>query len=401
MQTKNIAFIPVRGGSKSIPLKNIKLLNGEPLIYWTAKAACECNYICKVYIATDSDVIKNTVMNFNLEKVEVIGRSVDNSSDNATTESVMLEFADNYDFDNIVLIQATSPLLTADDLNRGFAAFEEVNTDSVLSAVRQKRFNWAMSESGFASAINYDVFSRPRRQNFEGYLVENGAFYITRKKDLLKYKNRISGNIKIIEMDEDTYFEIDEPSDWTIVENLMKDRDSKKKLGIFEIKLFLTDCDGCLTDSSMYYSENGDELKKFNARDGMSFQLLRECGIYRGIITRENIELIGRRAKKLQVDILKTGIKDKASEVKKVCENYNISFDNVAYIGDDLNDYGAMSICGFKACPANAVKEIREICDYISPYDGGCGAVRDIVEYILKKQNKWFDILKKFKNNEK
>ena len=114
----NVAFIPVRGGSKSIPLKNIKPICGKPLVYWTVKAACGCKYIDRVYIATDSDKIRETVEEFKsgvesdvFSKAEVIGRSAESASDTASTEFAMLEFASNYEFDNIVLVQATSPLL--------------------------------------------------------------------------------------------------------------------------------------------------------------------------------------------------------------------------------------------------------------------------------------------------
>ena len=112
----NAAFIPVRGGSKSIPLKNIKKICGMPLVYWTVKAASDCDYIDIVYVATDSEIIEKTVKGFNLPKVMVIGRSAESASDTASTEFAMLEFAENYDFDNITLIQATSPLLTAETL---------------------------------------------------------------------------------------------------------------------------------------------------------------------------------------------------------------------------------------------------------------------------------------------
>lgn len=225
----NIAFIPVRGGSKSIPLKNIKEMNGYPLVYWTVKAACECGSIDKVYVSTDSDAIAEAVQNFKqsseaeiFSKIEVVGRSEESASDTASTEFVMLEFAAEHSFDTMVLIQATSPLLTGADLDRGFEAFAEEGTDSVLSVVRQKRFCWDVSEDGFAHPTNYDVFRRPRRQEFDGYLVENGAFYITSREDLMRTKNRVSGNMKAVEMHEDTFFEIDEPSDWMIVEALMK-----------------------------------------------------------------------------------------------------------------------------------------------------------------------------------
>jgi N-acylneuraminate cytidylyltransferase len=119
-------------------------------------------------------------------------------------------------------VQATSPLLTTADIDGGFAVFHEKDTDSVLSVVRQKRFNWEIDKNGFASPTNYDVFHRPRRQEFDGYLVENGAFYITSRARLLETKNRLSGNIRAYEMDESTYVEIDEPGDWNIVEMQMK-----------------------------------------------------------------------------------------------------------------------------------------------------------------------------------
>lgn len=220
---KNVAFIPVRGGSKSIPLKNIKELGGKPLVYWTAAAASECEYIDAVYVATDSEQIKKTVESFNLPKVMVIGRSAESASDKASTESAMLEFAKTTEFENIVLIQATSPLLTADDLRRGFELFEKPEVDSVLSAVKQKRFIWKDGEAG-AEAVNYDYFHRPRRQDYEGYFVENGAFYITSRDRLLETKNRISGKIRIVPMCEESFYEIDEPSDWVIIEEFMKRR---------------------------------------------------------------------------------------------------------------------------------------------------------------------------------
>lgn len=213
----NVAFIPVRGGSKSIPLKNIKEIAGKPLVYWTAKAANDCNFIDKVYVATDSSIIKDVVERFELSKVEVIGRSADTTTDTASTESAMLEFAKQYDFDNIALVQATSPLLTSQDLEHGFELYHIKETDSVLSVVRQKRFQWKTNQDGYAVSTNYDYRDRPRRQDFDGYLVENGAFYITGREALIRTQNRLSGNIRVCEMDESTYFEVDEPNDWEII----------------------------------------------------------------------------------------------------------------------------------------------------------------------------------------
>lgn len=388
----NVAFIPVRGGSKSIPLKNIKPISGKPLVYWTVKAACGCKYIDKVYVATDSDKIKETVESFKngieaalFSKAEVIGRSAESASDTASTEFAMLEFAANYEFDNIVLIQATSPLLMESDLDHGFEAFDEEGTDSVLSVVPQKRFHWGNDERGFAHPTNYDVFHRPRRQDFNGYLVENGAFYITSKLELLKSQNRVSGNIKAVEMNEDTFFEIDEPSDWVIIEALMKKNGMAAPREIPEIKMFLTDCDGCLTDGGMYYSEHGDELKKFNTRDGMGFEILRQAGVITGIITSENVDLNRCRAEKLKLDILEAGCKDKVGAVKRICEEYDIAIGNVAYIGDDINDLEVIKMVGFGCCPADAMTQVRVVADYVTQARGGKGVIREVVEKICNR----------------
>ncbi|MBO6241720.1 MAG: N-acylneuraminate cytidylyltransferase [Butyrivibrio sp.] len=390
----NVAFIPVRGGSKSIPLKNIKIINGRPLVYWTVKAACECKYIDKVYVATDSDVIKETVESFKkgieadlFLKVEVIGRSAESASDTAPTEHAMLEFAEKFDFDNIVLVQATSPLLQVEDLNRGFDIFKQEDTDSVLSVVRQKRFQWINDENGFASPSNYDVFHRPRRQEFNGYLVENGAFYINSKDNLLRFHNRVSGNIRVVEMSEETFFEIDEPSDWIIIEALMKKNGITAPSERPDIRIFLTDCDGCLTDGGMYYSEHGDELKKFNTKDGMGFKILKQEGILTGIITSENVELNRRRAEKLKLDVIEAGCKDKFTAIKRICKEYGVSLNNVCYIGDDINDMDAIKMVGFGCCPANALPQVKSVAKYITKANGGEGVIREVVELIMGSEN--------------
>lgn len=388
----NVAFIPVRGGSKSIPLKNIKPICGKPLVYWTVKAACECRYIDKVYVSTDSEVIRNAVQRFageisGADKIEVIGRSPETATDGASTESAMLEFAEHYIFDNIILVQATSPMLTAGDLNGGYELYATDNTDSVLSVVKQYRFLWKQDKEENAVPMNYEVFHRPRRQEFDGYLMENGAFYICSRENLLKTGNRLSGNIKAYEMDADTAFEIDEPSDWVIIESLMKkngllldkDPDTKK------IKMFLTDCDGCLTDGGMYYSENGDELKKFNTKDGMGLSNIRNKGVVTGIITGENTKIVERRAEKLHINELHQGVTDKLSVVRELAKKYHVSLEEVAYVGDDVNDIPVMEQVGFPCTVNDANSKVKELATYISSYNGGDGAIRDIIEHLFKE----------------
>jgi YrbI family 3-deoxy-D-manno-octulosonate 8-phosphate phosphatase len=152
------------------------------------------------------------------------------------------------------------------------------------------------------------------------------------------------------------------------------------------IRLFVTDVDGTLTDGGMYYSNSGDEFKKFNAQDGMGIHLLRDKGIKSAIITQENTQIVERRANKLKVDFLHQGVYDKLEMIKTLCSNLNISIDECAYIGDDVNDMQALAHAGVAACPANAVTAVKAMNGIIIlKNSGGNGAVREFIEYILKE----------------
>lgn len=220
----NIAFIPVRGGSKSIPLKNIKILNGKPLVYWTVKSASEADCIDKVIVATDSEEIKQTVLSFGFKKVEIYDRNPENAQDTSSTESVMLEYLEKANYkndDKFLLIQATSPMLKSEYIDEMFKTLENSDADSIFSGVREKQFHWIETENG-VKPINYDYKNRPRRQDFQGIIAENGACYINSVGNILKEKCRISGKIITYEMPAQTAYEIDEESDWLIVKELMK-----------------------------------------------------------------------------------------------------------------------------------------------------------------------------------
>ena len=157
---------------------------------------------------------------------------------------------------------------------------------------------------------------------------------------------------------------------------------------MYKIKLFLTDVDGVLTDGGMYYSENGDEMKKFNTRDGMAIQLLRNAGIKTGIITSENTKIVANRAKKIGIDYLYQGKIDggKLAAALEICEKEKISLDEVAYVGDDINCHELLSNVGYAFCPADAIKEIKNINGIIIlQTNGGNGVIREVADMLLLK----------------
>jgi len=376
-----VAFIPARCGSKSIRFKNIKNFCGKPLIYWVLKAANESQNVNQVVVATDCNEIVKIVQSFHFSKVGIYQRSPENALDTSSTESVMLEYlsqSKHQENQYFVLLQATSPLTTSKDIDNAFKLLKEKQADSLITCARIKRFFW--DEEG--NSLNYDYRNRPRRQDFNGNLLENGAFYISTIKNIMSTKNRLFGKIAVYEMPEYTSTELDEPDDWTIAETLMKKYILKPTNK--SIKLFLMDVDGVLTDAGMYYSENGDELKKFNTHDGKGIELLRNRGIKTGIITSENTKLNEKRAKKLKIDYLCQGVKDKLSTAIEICRRENISMDEVAYIGDDINDIELLSNVGVSACPANALSRIKSVPNIkILEKNGGEGAVRELVDILI------------------
>lgn len=217
----NIGFIPIRCGSKSIPDKNIKTINGKPLVYWAAKALAHAQSVDRVIVASDSDAYLSLVLSFNLPKVLPYLRQAENAEDSASTESVMLEYlstADVHEDDFFILAQATSPFITSNQIDTAFNQMMAEKSDSLLSCVRTKRFFWQSN----GTPVNYDYKNRPRRQDFDGLFMENGAFYINSVGRILKDKNRLSGGISIYEMPEYSAIEIDEESDWLIAETLMR-----------------------------------------------------------------------------------------------------------------------------------------------------------------------------------
>jgi YrbI family 3-deoxy-D-manno-octulosonate 8-phosphate phosphatase len=378
-----IAFLPLRCGSKSIPFKNIRKIAGRPLVYWILDSISGVESISKVVIATDCEEIATVVKSYRTSlNVEIFNRSKENAQDESTTESVILEYLNlhNLSLQTIfITLQATSPLLKTNDLAEALSKFMNFESDSVLSVCRLKRFIW--SSDGYP--INYSLDKRPRRQDFNGLLVENGAFYISTVGAILKSKNRISGRISLHEMHEESFFEVDEPDDFILIEQkLLKLQTTKKPI----IKAFFSDIDGTLTDGGMYYDSSGEQMKKFNTRDGMAFSFLKDKNIITGVVTTENSLITKSRfLDKLKLDYIIEGVSgaNKLQAVSELTESLGFSLSEVAYIGDDINCVELLNAAGVAACPKNAVEIVKSVPRIIVlNSDGGNACVREFVDLL-------------------
>ncbi len=155
------------------------------------------------------------------------------------------------------------------------------------------------------------------------------------------------------------------------------------------IKYLVIDVDGTLTDSGIYYDETGNELKKFCTKDAAGFFAAQKAGIKIIILTGRECKATKRRMEEMKVDYLYQDIKDKTSFLQEFMKKNNLAKEEMGYIGDDLNDLSSMKLVGFVGCPADSCQEVLEIAHYISPLKGGHGAVRDVIEHLLREADKW------------
>ncbi len=161
-------------------------------------------------------------------------------------------------------------------------------------------------------------------------------------------------------------------------------------------KLVITDIDGVWTDGGMYYDNSGNELKKFNTSDSVGVLFLKLLNIPLAIVTGEDTEIVRRRAKKLNIKHLYMGVKDKVAVANELCEILNITLDEIAFIGDDINDIKLLKKVGFSASPKNASDYIKKISDIEINVKGGDGAFRAFVECILERNNKLDTVLEAY-----
>jgi len=208
---KIVSVILARGGSKEIPRKNIIKFSGQPLINWTINSSKMSN-VHETWVSTDDQEIADIS---NQAGAKVLKRPSNLATDISPSEEALLHFADNVEFDMLVFIQPTSPLLWPQDINKGIEMMNSYS--SVFSAYKE---HWCPRWSMKSNPIDWDIFNRPRRQDVDETYVENGAFYITTRKNLLKSKLRYSDNIGIIEMPLWRSFQIDSQNDLELIEKL-------------------------------------------------------------------------------------------------------------------------------------------------------------------------------------
>lgn len=162
-----------------------------------------------------------------------------------------------------------------------------------------------------------------------------------------------------------------------------------------DIKLIAFDIDGVMTDGSLSFLEDGREIKTFNAKDGLGVVMLGKSGVITSIITARNNGTVSHRAEILNIQELYMGQKNKVLALEELVKKYNLKYSQIAYMGDDLPDICVLERVGLKCCPKDAVDEVKAICNFISNYGGGHGAVREICDFIRKEKGITYEMISK------
>ncbi|XP_071393888.1 N-acylneuraminate cytidylyltransferase A [Centroberyx affinis] len=381
------ALVLARGGSKGIPLKNIKMLAGVPLIGWVLRAAMDSNMFDSVWVSTDHDEIEKVAKAWG---AKVHRRSPEVSRDSSSSLETIQEFIRlNPEVDVICNIQATSPCLHPFHVKEAVEMVTLQGFDSVFAVVRRHQFRWQEVKKGsgeMTKPFNIDPANRPRRQDWDGELCENGSFYMA-TRDLVENKGTLQGGkMAYYEMLPEYSVDIDVDIDWPVAEQRVL------RYGYFGqdkpevVRLMLCNVSGCLTDGKIFVSVSGEEMLSVNTRDTTGIRMLKREGVEVVLLTSSeepvSKELSDKLTQRTGCQIQQMGV-ELLGNVKKMMEERKLEWKEVAYMGNDEQDVACLNLAGLSAVPQDAPVIAINAAKYTCHSPGGMGAVREFAEHIL------------------
>lgn len=382
-----LALIPARGGSKSLPRKNVLPLSGVPLIAHTIRAARAASLVTRVAVSTEDAEIAAIARRFG---ADVIDRPPDLASDTASSESALLhalehlEMEEGYRPDILCFLQCTSPLTSAEDIDGVLAAMIGHSADTALSVTRFHYFVWGHDGAGGAMGINHDKAVRLRRQDREPEFLETGAVYAMRAEGFRAARHRFFGSTVMHEMPATRVLEIDEPEDFELAEARIARIVSPPAAALLppEIDAIVFDFDGVFTDDRVLVDQEGRETVMCSRSDGMGIEMLREAGVSMLVLSKEHNPVVARRCEKLKLEYSQA-IDNKIAQLKSWVTEHGHLMENLVYVGNDVNDLECMAAAGCAVAPADAHGRARAAARIVLRKKGGRGAIRELAEMVL------------------
>lgn len=383
---KVLAIIPARGGSKGIPRKNVRLLNGKPLIAYSIEQALRTPAITRVVVSTDDPEIGAVAQQYG---AEVVWRPAEISGDTASSESALLHVLDylaqteGYEPELVVFLQCTAPLTLAEDISGTIQALLDQEADTAVAVVPFHYFLWKRDDEGNATGINHDKHTRlPRQQQAPQYL-EAGAVYVMRTSGFRQAKHRFFGKTALYVMPAERRLEIDEPIDFKIAEALLAERQKRERLQALPrpVTALVLDFDGVFTDNRVIVDESGREAVLCDRSDGLGISRLKRLGVPILVLSTERNPVVQRRCKKLGIECIQ-GLSDKLSTLKEWALVHTMSLSQIVYVGNDDNDVACMQAVGCGVAVADAYPSARAAAHFVLEAPGGHGAIREVADLI-------------------
>jgi N-acylneuraminate cytidylyltransferase len=346
----------------------------------------EAKLIDAVIVSTDDDEIASTATTYG---AQVVRRPAEISGDTASSESALIHTLDMLAKENLVpeitvFLQCTSPFTTGVDIDVVVQALIDENTQAALAVTEDHGFLWRLNQDGTASGINHDHLKpRKRRQDLETQYLETGAVYAMRTQAFLEKGTRFCGPTVAVPIASPP-IDIDTEADLRLADIYYNAKMSNCAPTVVPsgIRLLATDFDGVHTDDMVYVDENGVENVRCSRSDGLGLEQLRKAGIPLLILSKETNIVVSRRAAKLKAEVLQQ-IDDKWPTLRAWLITQGLKPEQIAYVGNDINDLECLSHVGWACSPADANSAVKAVAHYISPKPGGQGALRDIAEKLL------------------
>jgi N-acylneuraminate cytidylyltransferase len=389
----SLAIIPARGGSKSIPHKNIKSLCGKPLIAWTIEVALAAEAIDRVVVSTDDEEIARVSRNFG---AEVVRRPAEIAGSLASSESALihvlqrLQEDEGYRPEVVAFLQCTSPLTMPADIEGVIRLVTEGGYDSAVSMVPFHYFIWREDDKGRMVGVNHVATRRLMRQERETEYLEVGAAYVMRASGLIEHEFRFFGRVGRYLLPAARAFEIDEPEDWSRAEMLLRTTGKlpwslARKHPFARTKALVTDFDGVMTDNRVLVDQEGHEAVTCNRGDGWGISLLKRAGVVVACISTEVNPVVRARCEKLDIPYWQ-GQTDKLSALKSFLAQERIRAEDTVYIGNDTNDRACLDYVGLAVVPRDAAPEVLPLADWQTEALGGAGVIREVASRILEEK---------------
>ncbi|PRH77465.1 transferase, partial [Streptomyces solincola] len=356
-----LAVIPARGGSKGVPGKNLAPVGGAPLVARAVRACRGAARVTDVVVSTDDAAIAAAARAAGAEPVE---RPAELSGDAATSEAAVLHALDAFEAargraaDVVLLVQCTSPFLTAGDVDAVAARVLDEGADTALTAAPSHGFLWQGGADADAVGVNHDKAFRPRRQDRQPEYLETGAAYAMDAAGFRAHRHRFFGRTALAVTDPARTLEIDDPHDLARARALAPLLDPATTPTLADVDAVVLDFDGTQTDDRVLIDADGHEFVAVHRGDGLGAAALRRSGLRVLILSTEQNPVVAARARKLGVPVLH-GVDRKDLALKRWCDEQGVDPSRVLYAGNDANDLGCFALAGWPVAVADAHEAVR------------------------------------------